>query len=117
MGWRSEIEVTTVIDLDDYADDIMEYVQPDTIEDAFDMMERWGYSDGDILSHLLEDLTDSGLTEALLSRLTAHDALRLAGLLHDKSVEVLKRNVSATQTLNDELRERIKVLESNDGDS
>lgn len=117
MGWRSEIEVTTTIDLCDYDDDIMEYVEPDSIEDALELMERWGYSDGDILSHLLEDLTDSGLTEALLSRLTAHDALRLAGLLHDKSVEVLKRNVSATQTLNDELRERIKVLESNDGDS
>ena len=112
MGWRrSEIEVTNVVDLCDYDDEIMEYVEPDNIVDALELMERWGYRDGDILTHMLEDITDSDLTEALLSRLTVHSALRLAGQLHDMGAEILKRDVKATQTLNDELREKIRQLE------
>lgn len=111
MGWRSEIEVTNVIDLCDYDDEIMEYVEPDNIVDAMELMDRWGYSDGDILTHMLEDITDSALTEALLSRLTVHSALRLAGQLHDMGAEILKRDVKATQTLNGELHEKIRQLE------
>ena len=112
MGWRSsEIEVESTIDLRDYDDEVMEYVEPDNIEDALELMDRWGYSDGDILTHMLEDITDSALTEALLSRLTVHSALRLAGQLHDMGAEILKRDVKATQTLNDALRDKIRQLE------
>ena len=111
MGWRSEIEVTNVIDLCDYDDEIMDYVEPDDIEGAMELMERWGYRDGDILTHMLEDITDSALTEALLSRLTVHSALRLAGQLHDMGAEILKRDVKATQTLNGELHDKIRQLE------
>ena len=80
MGWRrSEIEVYHCIDLADYDDEIMEYLEPDNVIEAMEMMDRWGYSDGDIIEHMLEE-PDAFLAK-VANILTVETALGLS-LIH-----------------------------------
>ena len=125
MGWRrSDIEVTSTIDLADYDDEIMEYVEPDNIIDAMEMMDRWGYSDGDILSHLLEE-PDAVLSK-LADILTVESALDLVKSVYQYGDTVRIRNMSAKDNQIAELKQKVDELlalnhnlikEGNDGDS
>jgi len=109
MGWRrTEIEVTSTVDLADYDDEIMEYVEPDNIVDAMELMDRWGYSDGDILEHMLEDMDDDLFLSKVSDILTVESALELVKSVY-KSIQV--RNLTATQNQLHELREKIRQLE------
>lgn len=125
MGWRrSDIEVTSTIDLADYDDEIMEYVEPDNIIDAMEMMDRWGYSDGDILAHLLEE-PDAVLSK-LADILTVESALDLVKSVYQYGDTVRIRNMSAKDNQIAELKQKVDELlalnhnlikEGNDGDS
>jgi len=78
MGYRSsEIEVTTTIDLCDYDDEILEYIEPDNISDALELMERWGYSEGDFLRHMLDHNDTEFFLEQVSDILTVETALQL----------------------------------------
>jgi hypothetical protein len=111
MGWRnSYIEITTEIDLTNYDDEIMEYVEPDNISDALDMMEGWGYSDGDILEHMLEE--PSTFLEKVSNVLTVETALALVKDVYEYGHGIQVRNLTAKQNQIDELREKIRQLEN-----
>lgn len=125
MGWRrSDIEVTSTIDLADYDDEIMEYVEPDNIIDAMEMMDRWGYSDGDILAHMLDD--PDALLSKLADILTVESALDLVKSVYQYGDTVRIRNITAKDNQISELKQRVDELlalnhnlikEGNDGDS
>ena len=111
MGWRSsEIEVTSLINLDDYDDEIMEYVEPDNIIDAMEMMDRWGYSDGDIIEHMLEE--PSVFLEKVSNVLTVETALALVKDVYEYGHSIQVRTLTAKQNQIDELREKIRQLEN-----
>ena len=111
MGWRSsEIEVYHCIDLADYDDEIMEYVEPDNIIDAMEMMDRWGYSDGDIIEHMLEE-PDAFLAK-VSNVLTVETALALVKDVYEYGQGIQVRNLLAKQNQIDELREKIRQLEN-----
>ena len=125
MSWRrSEIEVTSVINLNDYDDEIMEYVEPDNINDALELMERWGYSDGDILDHMLEQ--PSTFLEKVSNVLTVETALALVKDVYEHGQSINARNLTARNNQINELKQRVDDLlalkhtvnkEDNDGDS
>ena len=108
MGWRSEVEVTSVIDLADYDDEVMDYVQPDNIEDALELMERWGYSDGDIIDHMLEE------PDAFLARvsdvLTVETALELVKNVYEYGHSIQVRNLEAKSNQINQLKEKVDDL-------
>jgi hypothetical protein len=109
MGWRSsEIEVTTTIDLCDYDDEIMDYIEPDNIIDALEMMERWGYSDGDIIEHMLEE-PDAFLGK-VSSVLTVETALTLVKDVYEYGHAIQVRNLTAKENQIKELKQRIDDL-------
>jgi len=111
MGWRnSYIEVTTEIDLNNYDDEIMEYVEPDNISDALDMMEGWGYTDGDILNHMMED--PSAFLEKVSSILTVETALELVKNVYEYGHGIMAHNLQVSKNREDELREKIRQLEN-----
>ena len=111
MGWRSsEIEVYHCIDLSDYDDEIMEYVEPDNIIDALELMERWGYSDGDILDHMLEE--PSTFLEKVSNVLTVETALALVKDVYEYGHSIQVRNLTAKENQIKELREKIRQLEN-----
>tara|TARA_R100001460_G_scaffold81444_1_gene122365 strand:+ start:185 stop:595 length:411 start_codon:yes stop_codon:yes gene_type:complete len=111
MGWRnSYIEVTTEIDLNNYDDEIMEYVEPDNISDALDMMEGWGYTDGDILNHMMED--PSAFLEKVSSILTVETALELVKNVYEYGHGIMAHNLTVRSNQIDELREKIRQLEN-----
>lgn len=111
MGWRSsEIEVYHCIDLSDYDDEIMEYVEPDNIIDALELMERWGYSDGDILDHMLEE--PSTFLEKVSNVLTVETALALVKDVYEYGHSIQVRNLTAKESQIKELREKIRQLEN-----
>jgi hypothetical protein len=113
MGWRnSYIEITTEIDLNNYDEEIMEYVEPDNISDALDMMEGWGYSDGDILEHMLEGMDDSLFLEKVSNILTVETALQLVKDVYQFGHEIQVRNLTAKENQLQELREKIRQLEN-----
>jgi hypothetical protein len=115
MGWRNQIEVTTTIDLCDYDDEIMDYVEPDNINDALEMMERWGYSDGDILAHMLDDMDNELFLSKVAGVLTVESALQLVKDVYEYGQSIQTRNMLAKENQNKELREKIRQLEeSND---
>ena len=125
MGWRrTEIEVYHCIDLSDYDDEIMEYVEPDNIIDAMEMMDRWGYSDGDIVAHLLEE---PDAFYSMVSRvLTVETALALVKDVYELGNNIQVRNLTAKDNQITELKQRVDDLlalkhtvnkEDNDGDS
>jgi hypothetical protein len=112
MGWRdSHIDVTTTIDLDDYADEIMEYMEPDTISDALDMMEGWGYRDGDILDYMLEGMDNEMFLSKVADILTVESALSLVSSVYNYGRTIQMRNITAKDNQLQELREKIRQLE------
>ena len=115
MGWRSEIEVTTTIDLCDYDDEIMEYMEPDNINDAMDMMQRWGYSDGDIIEYMLDDV--GSFLEKVSNALTVETALALVKDVYEYGEDIRKRNLAAKDNHIQELREKIRQLEESNDES
>ena len=108
MGWRSELEITSVIDLADYDDEVMDYVQPDNIEDAMELMDRWGYSDGDIIDHMLEE------PDAFLARvsdvLTVETALKLVKDVYEYGHSIQARNLEAKSNQINELKQKVDEL-------
>ena len=109
MGWRSsEIEVYHTIDLADYDDEIMEYVEPDNISDALDMMERWGYSDGDIIEHMLDE--PSTFLEKVSNVLTVETALALVKDVYEYGHSIQVRNLTAKENQIKELKQRVDDL-------
>lgn len=111
MGWRSEIEVTTVIDLRDYDDEVMEYVEPDSIEDALELMERWGYRDVDILAYMLDDMDNELFLSKVAEVLTVESALSLVKDIHVYGRDVQVRHLTAQDNQIKELREKIRQFE------
>ena len=127
MGWKnSYIEISTEIDLNDYDSDIMDYMEPENINDALDLMERWGYSDGDIIAHVLEDMDTSEFLEKVSSVLTVETALALVKDVYEYGHSIQVRTLTAKDNQINELKQRVDDLlalnhtvikESNDGDS
>ncbi len=111
MGWRnSYIEVTTEIDLNNYDDEIMEYMEPDNISDALDMLEVWGYTDGDIIEHMLEE--PSSFLEKVSNVLTVETALGLVKDVYEYGHGIIVHNLQVSKNREDELREKIRQLEN-----
>jgi hypothetical protein len=109
MGWRnSYIEITTEIDLNNYDEEIMEYVEPDNISDALDMMEGWGYSDGDILEHMLEE--PAAFLEKVSNVLTVETALALVKDVYEFGHAIQVRNLTAKENQIKELKQRVDDL-------
>ncbi len=109
MGWRnSYIEVSTEIDLNDYDDDIMEYMEPDNISDALELMERWGYSEGDITAHLLEE--PDAFLSIVSSVLTVETALALVKDVYEVGQGIQQRNLTAKENQITELRQKVDAL-------
>ena len=125
MGrYNSYIEVE--IDLDNYEDQIMDYMEPDNINDALDMMARWGYSDGDILDHMLEDMDNELFLSKIADLLTVDTALDLVKKVYQYGDTIRIRNMTAKDNQITELKQRVDDLlalkhtvnkEDNDGDS
>ena len=111
MGWRNtEIEVTSVINLDDYDDEIMEYVEPDNLSDALELMERWGFGDGDILDHMLESMDEQSFLSRVSDVLTVQTALALVQAVYEYGHGIQVRNLTAKQNQNNELRQKVDEL-------
>lgn len=109
MGWRrSEIEVTSVINLDDYDDEIMEYMEPDNIIDAMELMDRWGYSDGDIIEHMLEE-PDAFLAK-VSNVLTVETALDMVKEIYQLGHSVQMSNLTAKENQIADLKQRVDDL-------
>jgi len=111
MGWRSsEIEVYHTIDLSDYDDEIMEYIEPDNISDALDLMERWKYSEADILAHMIEETDSIVFLEQLSSVLTVETALALVKDVYEYGHSIQQRTLTAKENQNRELRQKVDEL-------
>jgi hypothetical protein len=111
MGWRnSYIEVSTEIDLNNYDDEIMEYMEPDNINDALELMERWGYSDGDIIEHMLEGMDDSVFLEKVSNILTVETALALVKDVYEYGHSIQVRNLTAKENQITEMKQRVDDL-------
>ena len=109
MGWRrSEIEVYHCIDLSDYDDEIMEYMEPDNIIEAMEMMDRWGYSDGDIIEHMLEE--PSTFLEKVANTLTVETALALVKDVYEYGHSIQVRNLEIKSNQIAELKQRVEDL-------
>jgi len=132
MGWRnSYIEISTEIDLNDYDSDIMDYMKPDNINDALELMERWGYREGDIVALLLEE--PDAFLRIVSSVLTVETALALVKDVYEVGKDIQVRNMTAKDNQIAELKQRVGDLlalnhtvikdqeqikqEDNDGDS
>ena len=111
MGWRSSyIEISTEIDLNDYDDAVMEYVEPDNISDALELMERWGYSEADILAHMLEETDSVVFLEQLSSVLTVETALALVKDVYEYGHSIQQRTLTAKENQNHVLRQKVDEL-------
>ncbi len=109
MGWRnSYIEISTEIDLNDYDSDIMDYVEPDNINDALELMERWGYSEGDIVEHLLEE--PDAFLRIVSSVLTVETALTLVKDVYEVGKDIRTRNETVKDNQIAELKQRVDDL-------
>ena len=109
MGWRSsEIEVYHCIDLADYDDEIMEYVEPDNIIDAMEMMDRWGYSDGDIIEHMLDE-PDAFLAK-VSNVLTVETALALVKDVYEYGHGIMAHNLTVKTNQINELKQKVDEL-------
>jgi len=125
MGrYNSYIEIS--IDLNNYDDEIMDYMEPDNIIDALELMERWGYSDGDILDHMLEDMDNELFLSKIADLLTVDTALDLVKKVYQYGDTIRIRNMTAKDNQITELKQRVDDLlalkhtvnkEDNDGDS
>ncbi len=113
MGrYNSYIEVE--VDLDNYEDQIMEYMEPDNISEALDMMDRWGYSDGDLISHILEHMDSELFMQKVSDLLTVEDALTLAKQIYQYGYHISQQRLTAKDNQINELREKIRKLENKD---
>ena len=111
MGWRnSYIEVSTEIDLNNYDDEIMEYMEPDNINDALELMERWGYNEADILAHMLEETDSIVFLEQVASVLTVETALALVKDVYEYGQGIQQRNLTAKENQITELKQRVDDL-------
>jgi len=109
MGWRNNyIEITTEIDLENYDDEIMEYMEPDNLSDALDLLERWGYSDGDITAHLLED--PDAFLRIVSHTLTVETALALVKDVYELGQNILQRRLDTKENQVTELRQKVDEL-------
>ena len=127
MGrYNSYIEISTEIDLNNYDDEIMDYMEPDNIIDALELMDRWGYSDGDILDHMLEDMDNELFLSKIADLLTVDTALDLVKKVYQYGDTIRIRNMTAKDNQITELKQRVDDLlalkhtvnkEDNDGDS
>ena len=109
MGWRnSYIEISTEIDLNNYDDEIMEYMEPDNINDALELMDRWGYSDGDIIEHMLEE-PDTFLAK-VSNVLTVETALALVKDVYEYGHSIQQRTLTAKENQNHVLRQKVDEL-------
>ncbi len=109
MGWRrSEIEVYHCVDLSDYDDEIMEYVEPDNISDAMELMDRWGYSDGDIIEHMLEE-PDAFLAK-VANVLTVETALEMVKDVYEYGHAIQVRNLEVKNNQIADLKQRVDDL-------
>jgi len=125
MGrYNSYIEIS--IDLNNYDDEIMDYMEPDNIIDALELMDRWGYSDGDILDHMLEDMDNELFLSKIADLLTVDTALDLVKKVYQYGDTIRIRNMTAKDNQITELKQRVDDLlalkhtvnkEDNDGDS
>lgn len=110
MGrYNSYIEVE--VDLDNYEDQIMEYMEPDNISEALDMMDRWGYSDGDLISHILEHMDSDLFMQKVSDLLTVEDALTLVKQIYRYGDGISQQRLTAKDNQINELREKIHKLE------
>ena len=109
MGWRnSYIEVSTEIDLNNYDDEIMEYMEPDNINDALELLERWGYSEGAILEYMLEE--PDAFLSIVSSVLTVETALALVKDVYELGQGIQQRNLTAKENQITELKQRVDDL-------
>jgi len=109
MGWRnSYIEVSTEIDLNNYDDEIMEYMEPDNINDALELLERWGYSDSDVIKHLLEE--PDAFYRMVEESLTVETALALVKDVYELGQGIQQRNLTAKDNQITELRQKVDAL-------
>jgi len=111
MGWRnSYIEISTEIDLNDYDSDIMDYMEPENINDALELMERWGYSEGDIIAHMLEDMDTSTFLNLVSNVLTVETALALVKDVYEYGHSIQVRNLEVKSNQITELKQRVDDL-------
>ena len=111
MGWRnSYIEISTEIDLNDYDSVIMNYMEPDNINDALELMERWGYSEGDIIAHMLEDMDTSTFLAKVSNVLTVETALALVKDVYEYGHSIQVRNLEVKSNQITELKQRVDDL-------
>jgi ubiquinone biosynthesis protein COQ9 len=111
MGWkRSEVEVYHTIDLSDYDDEVMDYVQPDNIEDALELLERWGFGDGDILDYMLESMDEQSFLSRVSDVLTVETALELVKNVYEYGRSIQVRNLEAKSNQINELKEKVDDL-------
>ena len=109
MGWRdSYIEITTEIDLNNYDEEIMAYVEPDNIGDALDMLEGWGYSDGDIIEHMLEE--PDAFLEKVSNVLTVETALDMVKQIYELGHSIQLRNLNVKDNQIADLKQRVDDL-------
>ena len=109
MGWRnSYIEESTEIDLNNYDDEIMEYMEPDNINDALELLERWGYSEGAILEYMLEE--PDAFLSIVSSVLTVETALALVKDVYELGQGIQQRNLTAKENQITELKQRVDDL-------
>jgi len=109
MGWRnSYIEISTEIDLNDYDSDIMDYMEPENINDALELMERWGYSEGDIIEHMLEE-PDAFLAK-VSNVLTVETAVALVKDVYEYGHSIQVRNLEVKSNQITELKQRVDDL-------
>ena len=116
MGYyrSSEIEITSTGDLSDYDAQVVEYMCPDTINDALELMERWGYKDEDIIEHILEYMESDLFLSKLADILTVKSALQLVNDLYDDAKNTSEAREANMMNVINELRKKIRELEKVD---
>tara|TARA_Y100001973_G_C5111978_1_gene288178 strand:- start:407 stop:769 length:363 start_codon:yes stop_codon:yes gene_type:complete len=118
MGYRSsEIEVTTTIDLCDYDDEVLEYIEPDNISDALELMERWGYSEGDFLRHMLDQNDNEFFLEQVSDILTVATALQLVNDVYDMGKNATEVRETNMRNQIADLRLKVQELEKANGNN
>ena len=116
MGYyrSSEIEVTSTVDLSDYDDQVVEYMEPDSISDALELMERWGYSEGDLLRYLLDQNDNESFLEMVSDILTVATALQLFNAVYDDAKNTSEAREANMMNVINGLRKKRRELEKVD---
>ena len=86
----------------------MEYVEPDNIIEAMEMMDRWGYSDGDIIEHMLDE--PDAFLEKVSNVLTVETALAMVKDVYEIGHSIQVRNLTAKENQIKELKQRVDDL-------